>query len=168
MKKLTDFEVEQEHVSTRNVCMEQLESNGFRRFLADSRRYLGENENPVNYCKYYSEEDVGPALSNLSGLSLLHANVRRIAKNRGQFLAFYSTLDTSFDIIVLTEIGDDAKHFIHNDFLSGYTIFLNTPTKNKYGGVAILVRNDLGNIYERSDLRLGKTCNYDKCQMEDY
>ena len=41
---------------------------------------------------------------------MMHINIRRIAKNKGKLLGFLSTLKEEFDIIILTEIGNDAEH----------------------------------------------------------
>ena len=67
---------------------------------------------------------------------MMHINIRRIAKNKGKLLGFLSTLKEEFDIFILTEIGNDAEHYINKNFLPHYDAFIDTPKHNRYGGTA--------------------------------
>ena len=81
-------------------------------------------------------------------------------------MAFLSTIDKKFDIIVLTEIGNDGDNYINRNLLSDYDAFIDLPKNNRYGGVAILVKRGYGDIIQREDLKINTTCDCDRCQME--
>ena len=99
--------------------------------------------------------------------SLFQANIRRLSKNRGTLLAFLSTMDNKFDIIVLTEIGNDGDDYINKNILSEYDAFIDLLKNNRYGGVAILVKRGYGDIIQREELYTTKTCDCDRCQTEN-
>ena len=75
-------------------------------------------------------------------LSIYHMNIRRLAPNRGKLIALLSTLNIQFDIIVLTEVGDDADRYLSNETFQNYEIFHSLPIKNRYGGTAILIKKN--------------------------
>ena len=79
----------------------------------------------------------------------------------------FNTIDSKFDIIVLTEIGNDGDNYINRNILSDYDAFIDLPKNNRYGGVAILVKRGYGDILQREDLKTTITCDCDRCQMED-
>ena len=82
-------------------------------------------------------------------------------------MAFLSTIDNKFDIIVQTEIWNDGDNYINRNLLSDYDDFIDLPKNNRYGGVAILVKRGYGDIIQREDLKITRTCDCDRCQMED-
>ena len=155
--------------SERGVIMEKLENNGFKQFLNSyTKSGIYRDLDPTQTCKYYDCDSLNAQLKNKSSLcSLFHLNVRRLGKHRGELLALLSALNHTFEVIVLTEIGHDAAHFINKNLLPNYTHFLKLPKNNKYGGVAIFIENDFGTAHVREDLSLSNDCNCDKCQIED-
>ena len=101
-------------------------------------------------------------------LRICHINIRRIRKNKGHFLAFLSVLEQNFDIIAVTEIGDNAKHFLNENFLQGYSFAEpDLPNNNKYGGTTILVKHNIGGITPRDDLKIEMKCGCAKCATEN-
>ena len=47
---------------------------------------------------------------------MLHINIRRIAKNKGKLLALLWVIDLKFDIVILSEIGDDGNNYINDNY----------------------------------------------------
>ena len=94
-------------------------------------------------------------------------NVRRIAANKAEVLTLLYMLECTFDVIVLTEVGDEANRYINDTFLPGYNIFINAPTLNRYGGTAVIVKNDLGTSSRRNDLSLHQNCKCSDLNVED-
>ena len=43
---------------------------------------------------------------------MLHVNIRRLAKNKGHLFALTTVIDYNFDVIVLSEVGIDADHYL--------------------------------------------------------
>ena len=77
------------------------------------------------------------------------------------------TLTHKFDVLLLTEIGDNANHFLSDDTIPGYRVFaIDVPTNNKYGGTAILIKNEAGTVTQRDDLKVKVTCQCSQCAVE--
>ena len=165
---LTDFEMLETQRSMRKSYLDKFDNNGFMEYFKNYRTDIDNENNPALKKQYFDEEEIN-AITNGNNLSfsLCHVNIRRIAKNKGKLLAFLSTLDHDFQVIVLTEIGDNANHFLNDNLLQGYEFYQNLPTGNKYGGVAILVKKDIGNIVYRDDLEIVPTCTCDQCTLEN-
>jgi hypothetical protein len=94
-------------------------------------------------------------------------NVRRIARHAGEVKAFLSTINKNFHSIVLSEIGDDALHYINETFLDNYDYYTDVPTHCKYGGVCVLIRKDLGPVTVRDDLQINYTCKCANCYSQN-
>ena len=167
-KCLNNYELLLELQSSKSFCLDKLENNGFMDFMKKYKAYAQEELNPVNTCKYYDTEALNKDFSSECGdLRVLHMNIRRLAKHKGEFIAFLSTIDLSFDILILSEIGDDANNYMNDNFLPEYNVFSTTPKHNKYGGIAILIKKGLGSVKIRDDLGINHKCECSKCQIED-
>ena len=166
---LTNMELAFEIESVRTELKNKMENNGFHEFLQEWKREIKTDINvgETTYQYYDSEEfNILSSKQPKGTLSLLQANIRRLSKNRENLLAFLSTIDNKFDIIVLTEIGNDGDNYTYRNLLSDYDAFIDLPKNNRYGGVAILVKRGYGDILQREDLKITKTCDCDRCQME--
>ena len=68
----------------------------------------------------------------------------------------------------LTEIGDNAKSFLNDDFMSQYSVAaIDLPENNKYGGTAILIKQGIGTVTPREDLEIKTNCGCGKCAVEN-
>ena len=167
---LTNMELAFEIESVRTELKNKMENNGFHESHQEYKREIKTDINVGEAIhQYYDSEEFNILSSKqLKGtLSLLQANIQRLSKNRGKLLAFLSTIDNRFDIIVLTEIGNDGDNYINRNLLSDYEAFIDLPKNNRCGRVAILVKRGYGDIIQREDLKITKTCDCDRCQMED-
>ena len=116
-------------------------------------------------CEYYDDEQfVRLAKCGNPNIGIIHMNIRKFSKHRGEFYAYLKSLQHDFDIIVLSEIGSDASFYL-STILHDYNCLYELPKENNYGGVAIYVRQELS-VSERSDLKLNKTCKCSKCNFE--
>ena len=167
---LTNMELALEIESVRMELKNKMENNGFHEFLQEYKREIKTDINVGEAIhQYYNSEEFN-ILSKKQPkgtFSLFQANIRRLSKNRGKLLAFLSTIDNKFDIIVLTEIGNDGDNYINTNILSEYDAFIDLPKNNRYGYVAILVKRGYGDIIQREDLYITKTCDCDRCQTEN-
>ena len=148
----------------------QLENNGFNDFLRDYHKDLNLNTNVFDVNgQYYDIEEFNDITKNKSHItcSMLHINIRRIAKNKGKLLALLSVIDLKFDIVILSEIGDDGNNYINDNFFPDYNFYMDLPNNNKYGGVAIMIKRDYGSVTQRDDLKIPKTCTCNKCAHEN-
>ena len=172
-RQLSSFELEELHLTSKQFHIKQLEDNGFTKFFKTQRNDLPTSQNPAFYKQYYEPDELNTTMSNKgkATLSLCHLNIRRLCKNQGKLSAFFSSMiDTSFDIIILTEVGDNADDYLNHNLLEEYEYSNNLhdlPIGNKYGGVAILVKKGKGKIIPRPDLKICQTCNCEKCKYEN-
>ena len=168
-RNISNYEMDSLQNSYRGSLIEKFENNNFIQYFRTHRTDISENSNPINKKQYYDTEEFNHLFKNRhTDLKVCHLNIRRLSKNRGNFLAFLSTLDHTFDVIALTEIGDNAKHFLNDNFLKGYTyVEPDLPKNNKYGGTTILVNKNIDSITPRDDLKIEMKCNCTKCATEN-
>ena len=115
---------------------------------------------PSNSCKYYSDENLKEFRSTIAdNFSLLHVNVRSMAKN-GQNLSNYLTVSESkFSVIALTETWLTASNASLHD-LPNYSHVCLLRNDRRGGGVSIHLIKSL-TYNERSDL----TVMSDNCEI---
>ena len=92
-------------------------------------------------------------------------NMQKLSKHRVESIAYLSSLSLKFDVIILSDIRDDAIHYLYT-LLDEYAFFYQTPHNNYYEGIAIYVREDRFQTAEREDLQIRKTCKGSKCNFE--
>lgn len=163
---LTDFEIEEYFLTDKASIVNRMENNGFKQFMDN---YSRSNENGIlTDCKYYDIDEYNALeyVKNRSSVKVLNLNIRRIAKNKGELIAFLQTLSSKIDILILTETGDDAGHYINENSFPDYYYCIEPSTNNRYGGVAILIRKELGEFKLRNDLSLNKSCACTHCEWE--
>ena len=168
-RNVTNYEMCTLHYSDRESLIDKFENNDFIKYFRTHRTDIPELTSPASKKQYYTIDEFNLAFKDeKNDLKVCHHNIRRICKNKGNFLAFLSTLDQNFDIIALTEVGDNAKHFLNKNFLSGYTVVEpDLPTNNKYGGSAILVKNEIIDVTFRDDLKIKFGCDCTRCAVEN-
>ena len=152
----------------RTNLIEKFENNGYIEFFRTHRNDLPAHINPAYRKQYYDIDEFNIKFSRLKcGLTVCHVNIRRIAKNKPKLLAFLSTITRKFDVILLSEIGDNAKHFLNDQTISTYKVFaIDTPKNNKYGGTAILVKNGIGTVTPKDELKIEVNCQCRQCAVE--
>ena len=165
---LTDNNISEVFQTDSDYYNQIFKSNGFNDFIKEySLQNSLDDTNQID-CKYYSLDSLNDELRTKNKfLKVLNLNVRRIAPNLGKLKVFLSSLRQVFEIIILTEIGDDAQYYITQEHFPGYDFYLDVPVSNRYGGAAILVREDLGTVTVRNDLSMKKTCNCSQCAWEN-
>ena len=162
---LTDYEIEQLYSSSKNEILSRLENDNLIKYLKNvTPKHLQSASHDIN-CMYYTEEEFNFKIRNVEGLSVFHMNIRKLGKHRGELLAYLGNINLNFDVIILTEVGKNAEPFIQSLF-NDYTPFHDLPKINNYGGVAIYVKNILKPI-DKPELKITRTCNCSKCQIED-
>ena len=130
-----------ENEPVRTFILDRLDNNGFHKFLRDYQRATGMETDS-------HETDI----RNLTHWIMMHINIRRIAKNKG-FLGFLSTLKKEFDVIISTEIGNDAEHYINKNFLPHYDTFIDSPKRNRCGGTAVLIKQGYGSATAKGRIK---------------
>ena len=148
---LTNMKLAFEIESVRTELKNKMENNGFHEFLQEYKREIKTDINVGEAIHQYYDSEEFNILSSKQPkgtLSLLQTNIQMLSNNRGKLLAFLSTIDNKFDIIVLTEIGNDGDNYINTNLLSDYDALIDLSENNRYGRVAILVKGDMEISYK--------------------
>ena len=165
---LTDFSLQELFMNDKAYFDQLFESNGFNDYIKEnSLSNFTDGVSNIN-CNYYSIDSYKQKVKrNDKMFKIINFNIRRIAANMAELIVFLSNLETAFDIVILSEIGDDAENYLNNYNFPGYDFFFKSPVGNRYGGVAIMVREGTGTVTLRSDLMLEKKCECNNCAWED-
>lgn len=92
----------------------------------------------VTQCNFFKDP--------LNELNIIHVNIRSINKNYDNFLAYIASLQTEFDIMLLSET---LAVYNLNDFqINNYDIYYNNSRNNKNDGMVIYVRSNLNSVAE--------------------
>ena len=157
----SNFELALEIESVRTDLQNKIANNGFNEFLRDCHKDQNMNTNVLDVNgQYFDIDELNNTANKKSNVacSMMHMNIRRISKNKGKLLALLSVIDMKFDIIILSEIGHDGNNYINDNYFPGYDFYIDLPTNNKYGGVAVMIKRDYGSGTQRDDLKIPKTC----------
>ena len=156
--QLTNCELQYElNTTRRNIC-NRLQDDTLQNYIKNITidNFL---QNDYMNCDYMTVDNFKEmSKCNDSTLSVFHMNIRKFSKHRGEFYAYLKSLVHEFDIIVLSEIGGDASHYL-SSILNYYDYVYELPHGNNYGGIVIYSKRGLHSS-ERNDLRLQKTCNW--------
>ena len=84
---------------------------------------------------------------------------------------FYYKVQRSFYMRCLnkstiSEIGKEGYRYLSHN-LPDYSYVFDLPTRNNYGGVALLIHQEHNQFKERPDLKMNKSCNCDDCGYEN-
>ena len=98
-------------------------------------------------------------------LNIFSMNVRSLPKHSGELLAFLNTLETRFEVIILTEIGARNISLVE-DLCLGYLFHYETPVDNLFGGVGMYITNSLSDVEILDGTKITKICHCKKCVVE--
>src|SRR6056300_325980 len=113
--KLTDYQLMIECESNKKYCIDKLENSGFLDYFHSDNMNNASGLDMKNKKQYFDIDELNNISNSTSTeLSLFHINIRRFSKNKGKLYALLMSLEEKFDIIVLTEIGDNAAHFLND------------------------------------------------------
>ena len=158
---LSDFQLEIEYEPCRVKLKNLLEDSSFQDLMIN----VDENYNPEN-CKYYDTDEYNFMTRNDTHMKIFHLNIRMLARNGLKLQAYLSLFHQRFDVIVLSEIGKEGYRFLSHN-LPDYSYVFDLPTRNNYGGVALLIHQEHNQFKERPDLKMNKSCNCDDCGYEN-
>ena len=88
-----------------------------------------------------NESEIKLIVSIQSNISVIHVNIRSMYKNVDQFLVFLESLQSNFDVIVMSE-----THYIYDctDFnIPGYSIIFNESNRNRCDGCIMYIKPDI-------------------------
>ena len=162
---LTDFQLIWENETGKQRILAMMENNGFSDFIKNSN-HLAQIKCNLNNIKYYDIDDLNHHLKDKKLINFLHINTRMLSKNKGNVMGFLNMFDGEPDVLLLSEIGKDGQRYLKNTF-PNYDFECDLPERNKYGGVAILTNNETFKMNIQENLKIKKTCDCTKCQVED-
>ena len=160
------YDIEMLFSSAKLQIIEKMNSNGLLEFIKENEFYSLCNPYESLSCSYYDEDGFKyKRYDNEQHLNIFSMNIRSLPKHGGELLVFLQSLETKFDVIVLTEIGarniGTVEHLLPN-----YDFYYTLPRENFYGGVGMYVSKSIGSIQTIDDLNFTKTCQCSKCAVE--
>ena len=117
-------------------------------------------------CQYYGEEQF--ISTNRNGdefLNIFTLNIRSLPKHGGELYVYIESLNTNFDVIILTEIGARNLSVVQK-LLPNFTFFYSPPVDSNWGGVGIYLSKSLTNICTLDEVKIKRKCDCSKCQIE--
>ncbi len=140
--------------SIESKIRQTLENNNFPKFISS---LLADNDLFERNCKYYTSEEYSCLFKkeyrNLSGIKIIHHNIRSLDAHFGKLLALIKSLQNDIDFIALSEIG---KNNIENRAMQlekhGYKMKYEKSSLSK-GGTGLMYKADI-DLIERDDLKL--------------
>ena len=163
--RLTDFQLQNELESCKASIQNTLKESGFLDYIREITSEF--SASTLKYpCKFYDVDEYNQTMGENKYISVIHFNVRMLSKNRGNLKAFLSLCHQPPDVLMLTEVGKDGNRYLAHCFPE-YEIFFDLPVSNKYGGAAILIKQGMGSVTEKQDLKIKKNCTCSECEIEN-
>ena len=151
---LTDFNIENEFISTIRKFENLMNYEKIENFLKDNRYEQILNPSNVIPCEYFDEEEFSKKYRKGDEcLNIFSLNIRSLPKHGGELFCFLKDLNTKFHIIVLTEIGSKNISVVEN-LLPNYNFQYVLPEKNKCGGVGIYTCGSLTGVIVKDNVNL--------------
>ena len=164
--QLTDYALQIEFETTKNYILSLMKENGFNEIVKENKILNSMNSQNAIPCMYYdAEEFVALNRNGKEFLNIFSLNISSLPKHASELTCYLYTLETTFDIIVLSEIGKTNIDSMTNLF-KGFDLYFDSPSSNTKGGVGIFVSHRLGKVTHRNDLEITKSCNCVKCEIE--
>ena len=143
-----------------------MEENCFSSAVKENKFLNSIHEQNTVQCNYYdSQEFVSLRLNQPNYLNIFFLNISSLPKHGGELVCFLNSLETTFHVIVLNEIGRLNLPSMQN-LIEGYTFFFEPPDSNAKGGVGIYINNCLMNVVRKPDIEFKKTCGCAICEIE--
>ena len=119
--KCSDYAMLTACLSNKDKLLEIYENNSF---TSECHSLIDELTMENFSCKYYNEDKFNSMLPKHQekSLKVFHLNIRSLNKHCHELNAFLSCLNYSFDVLLLTEIGNANKEIIENVF-DNYTFY---------------------------------------------
>jgi uncharacterized protein YlxP (DUF503 family) len=126
--------------------------------INELQKLVKENLTATLNCQYYDEEKFNNITHRNPKLTLFHINIRSLNANRRELQSLLSQLNTKFDVIAMSEIGNTniEENIITFNMYEKYY----QRSETKCGGSAILIKNNITVIRERIDLKFKENENY--------
>ena len=167
---ISDYEIISICMSTKEKYLKLFENNKLSEQIFQHFSTLQDNFT----CNYFNENSFNKLLNtqNTKSLKVFHMNIRSINKHKIILKSYLESLNSSFDLIFLTETG----HAIHNEIeetFTNYKLFLDPPSlhKGSKGGAGLLVNTDsfdvIEEIFENDDENLKSFCGCSQCKIEN-
>ena len=120
---LTDFELNKEFESIKNYMLSLMKENGFYSLVKENEFLNTMNSEDTLPCRYYDvDEFTALNINEKKYLNIFSLNISSLPKHGTELACYLHTLETTFDVIVLCEIGKKNLDSMKNLF-KGYTPF---------------------------------------------
>ena len=143
-----------------------MKENCFSNAIKDNEYLRSMHDNDVIQCSYFdSQEFISLNVNQPNNLNIFLLNISSLPKHGGELVCFLNSMQTTFHIIVLNEIGKNNLSMMEN-LIEGYTFFYEPPISNLRGGVGIYINDELSNVVRKSDIEFERSCGCALCEVE--
>ena len=142
----SNYDIESEFRSAKFRITQLMNDHRLDKFLEE--HYLSSlfEPNSNNLCNYHDEDSFGKLKkADPSHLNIFCMNIRSLPRHAGELVVFLESLQTNFDVIVLTEIGARNISTVEH-LLDDYEFLYTLPKSNMYGGVGLYLSKDVTNV----------------------
>ena len=163
---VVDFDVASEFVSAKARIQNLMDENGLRKYITENKlsEFVNLNDSPP--CDYHDHNSFLRSNINVdNSLNILSLNIRSLPKHGGELVYLINSLETTFHIIILTEIGSRNLSLVEC-LIPGYRFIHVTPINNVCGGVGIYVGPEIEQLERREEYEFHKQCQCVKCAFE--
>ena len=163
---VTSYDIEIDFMSAKKRIQGLMEENCFSNAIKENKFLNSMHDNGDIQCHYYdSQEFISLNLNKPENLNVFLLNISSLPKHAGELVCFLNSLETSFNVIVLNEIGQVNLERMNNLF-EGYTFIFEPPASNIRGGVGMYVSNGLLNVIRKPDIEIKRSCGCALCEFE--
>ena len=125
---LTDNSIKELYETDKSYFENIFENNGFNDYIKENGLFSVADGLSSIKCNYYTIDSSRRKIQEKKQcLKIINLNIRRVAANMAELILFLSNMEIDFDIIILSEIGDDAENYLISENFPGYLFFFNTP-----------------------------------------
>ena len=163
---LTPYMIQTEFESARSRFSLLMEENGFKNAIKENL-FLNETHGISNIdCNYHDCDTFINLKRNESRfLNVYTLNISSLQKHAGELVSFISTLETKFDIIILSEIGV-YNIPLYDNLFEGFVFHYITPINNRKGGIGVYFSSSISNLVIKDEMSLKKICGCALCEFE--
>ena len=109
-------------------------------------------------CQYHVEEQfISKNRNGNEFLNIFTLNIRSLPKHGDGLYVYLESLNTNFDIIILTEIGARNLSVVQK-LLPNFTFVYSPPVDSNWGGVGIYLSKSLTNICPLDGVKIKRKC----------
>ena len=143
-----------------------MEENSFKNAIKENKFLNDTHGHEAIQCNYHDcESFIRLNRNGNSCLNIYSLNISSLPKHSGELLCYLSALETRFDIIIVTEVGN-SNISLYDNLFENFDFRYVLPINNRKGGVGIYFNSNITNLEMKDDWSIKKLCDCCLCEYE--